>query len=225
MLTNIYSIWKEYLNTKANVYNFYSSISLLIITLLALTNFLTFVESRTGTILSDPILESFNPVNLNWFIFLLIYLSVVISILSLLPDPGNLLFLIQSYILMILFRIAAMYVVPLNPPENTILLNDPFVQYFTANQILTKDLFYSGHTATIFLIYLVSTNRSLKYLFLIFTFLIASSLLIQHVHYTIDILAAPFFSYGSYRLVKKLHYEFLVNESQNKEPINYFGIN
>lgn len=225
MLPNIYSIWKDFFNIKVNVYNFFISISLLILTLFALTSFLTFVESRNGAILIDPILKSFNPINLNWLIFLLIYLSVVIGILSLLPQPENLLLLVQSYILMILIRIMAMFVIPLNPPENTILLNDPFVQYFTTGQILTKDLFFSGHTATIFLIYLVSTNKSLKNLFLIFTILIACALLIQHVHYSIDILAAPFFSYGSYRIVKILHYVFLVKKSQNKEPINNLDIN
>ncbi len=225
MLKNTSSAWKNYLNIKANLYNFYLSISLLILILFTLIHFLNFVESRSGAILQDPILESFNPVNLTWLIFVLIYSAVVIGILSLLSKPEKLLFLVQSYILMILFRIFAMFVLPLNPPEKTILLIDPFVEYFGTGQILTKDLFFSGHTATIFLLYLISANKTLKKLFLVSTILVACSLIIQHVHYVIDIFAAPFFSYGSFRIVKKLYSGFYGKAFQKKERINYLSVN
>ena len=224
MWANIHSIWKNYFKIKTNVYNFYFSISLLMLTLFTFTEFLNFVESRMGTALSDPILDTFNPVNLTWLIFFLIYAALIIGIVSSLSEPEKLLLLVQSYILMILFRIFAMFVMPLNPPDNIIILNDPFVEYFGTGQMLTKDLFFSGHTATIFLFFLVSKNKFLKRLFLIFTISVGFALLVQHVHYSIDIFAAPFFSYGSFRIVNKLYSEFHSKSLQTRGSLNDLNV-
>jgi membrane-associated phospholipid phosphatase len=81
-----------------------------------------------------------------------------------------------------------------------ILLNDPFVQFFGSGDVLTKDLFFSGHTATLFLLFLISEKKYLKIIFLLCTILVGIAVLLQHVHYTIDVLAAPFFAYASYKL-------------------------
>ena len=93
-----------------------------------------------------------------------------------------------------------MYLIPLDPPENIISLNDPFVQYFSSSEILTKDLFFSGHTSTIFMLYLVSTKKILKRIFLFCTVLVALFVLLQHVHYSVDVFAAPFFTFTAYKL-------------------------
>jgi len=95
-----------------------------------------------------------------------------------------------------------MFVTPFNPPADSIILNDPFVQLFGSGEILTKDLFFSGHTATLFLLYLIADKKYLKFTYLIFTIIVGLAVLLQHVHYTIDVIAAPFFSYTSFRLVK-----------------------
>lgn len=112
---------------------------------------------------------------------------------------------LQTYGLMVLFRGIAMYLTPFAAPENILLLNDPFVQFFGEGDILTKDLFFSGHTGTLFLLVLLIDNKTLKAVFLIATFLVASAVLLQHVHYSVDVLAAPFFAYAAYRIIKKMH--------------------
>lgn len=98
-----------------------------------------------------------------------------------------------------------MYLTPFNAPENILVLNDPFVQLFGKGEILTKDLFFSGHTGTSFLLVLLVDNKKLKVVFLIATILVGSAVLLQHVHYTIDVFVAPFVAYSSYRIIKKLH--------------------
>ena len=102
----------------------------------------------------------------------------------------------------------AMYSLPFNPPSHMIPLNDPFVQFFGSGKLLTKDLFFSGHTATLFLLFLVIDKKPFKQMFLIFTIIIGFSVILQHVHYFIDVLAAPFFTYGSYRIVKVVREKF-----------------
>lgn len=193
--------WKEFLKSKTNKIELGITLILLIVVLTALANFLNFVESRQGVLLQDPILNLFNPIDLTWLIFGLIYLSLFAAIIILLKNPEKLIFAIQVYILMVIIRMAAMYLLPLQPPAKMIILNDPFVEFFGTGQTLTKDLFFSGHTATLLILFLVSEKSISKIIFLISTIIVALAVLIQHVHYTIDVFAALFFTYACYKIL------------------------
>lgn len=193
--------WKEFLKVKRNKVEIVITFLLLTLVLLALTNFLNYIESRKGVVLSDPILNLFNPIDLTWLTFALIYVSIVVAIITLAQNPKRLLFAVQLYTLMVVVRIIAMYLLPLEPPAKMIILTDPFVEFFGTGQTLTKDLFFSGHTATLFILYLVSEKKIIKITFLISTILVATAVLLQHVHYTIDVFAAVFFTYTCYRIL------------------------
>lgn len=195
--------WREFLKEKKNKIELVVTFLLLSVVISALTNFLNFVEVRKGVALPDPILNLFKPVDLTWLIFALIYVLLIAGIISLAKNPKRLLFAVQLYTLVVAVRIVAMYLLPLEPPVKMIVLNDPFVEYFGTGQTLTKDLFFSGHTATLFILYLVSENKMMKIVFLISTIAVAISVLLQHVHYSIDVFAAVFFTYACYKLVLK----------------------
>ena len=197
--------WKEFLEVKKNKIDLGITLLWLITILFTLTNFLNFAEKRQGVVLPDPILNLFNPVNLTWIIFALIYISIIVGVATLFKNPKRLIFTIQLYTLMVTVRIIAMYLVPLDPPAKMITLNDPFVQFFGTGQTLTKDLFFSGHTATLFILYLITENKMLKIVFMISTIAIAILLLLQHVHYSIDVFAAIFFTYACYKLLQKIN--------------------
>lgn len=198
--------WIEFLKDKNNRVELIITLLLLAAVLISLTNFLNYVEARQGVVLSDPILNLFSPIDLTWLIFALIYISIVAAIATLLKNPKQLLFAIQLYTLMVAIRIAAMYLLPLDPPSTMIILNDPLVEFFGTGQTLTKDLFFSGHTATLFILFLVSEKKIIKFVFLISTIAVALSVILQHVHYTIDVFAAVFFTYACYNLILKLKY-------------------
>jgi PAP2 superfamily C-terminal len=170
--------------------------------------FLDFVESRPGAVLPDPLLNIFSPVDVTWLTFIIIYLSVVIGLASFARDPRQILFAAQSYGLLIIFRVVAMYLTPFAAPEKILPLNDPFVQLIGSGVVLTKDLFFSGHTATLFIIFLIEKNLKLKVLFLLLTIAVAVCVIIQQVHYSIDVLAAPFFAYGSFSLLRYLKHRY-----------------
>jgi hypothetical protein len=196
--------WKEFLKVKRNKIEIVITFLLLTLVLQALTNFLNYVEARKGFVLSDPILNLFNPIDLTWLTFALIYVSIVVAIVTLFKNPGRLLFAVQLYTLMVIVRIIAMYLLPLEPPSKMIILNDPFVEFFGTGQTLTKDLFFSGHTATLFILFLVSEKKIIKMTFLISTILVAIAVLLQHIHYTIDVFAAVFFTYTCYKILSNL---------------------
>lgn len=195
---------KEAFSNKNFTIEFISTISFLVVLLILLSAFLNFIEMREGVVLHDPLLEFFSTMDLTWLIFGLLYISLITAIIIFSRNPELLMLAFQSYVLMIIFRIAAMYSMPLNPPSGMIPLNDPVVEYFGTGQRLTKDLFFSGHTATLFLLFLLADKKLPKFFFLISTILVGFSVLFQHVHYTIDVFAAPFFAYCSFIIIKKI---------------------
>lgn len=200
--------WREAFAGKKFRIEFFITIILLVLTLTALANFLNYIELRNGAELNDPILSFFEPVDLTWLTFGLIYISIIAAIFFFLKNPELLLLAFQAYIVMVFFRITAMYLLPLNPPEKMIPLSDPFVEFFGTGQLLTKDLFFSGHVATLFLLFLLSDFKSLKIFFLISAMIVGISVLLQHVHYSIDVFAAPLFAFCSFKLTERLSRKF-----------------
>lgn len=154
---------------------------------------------------TDPVLNLFNAVELNYLIFGIIYGAILYGLYRLSSYPEILLSAIQTYVLMVFFRMAVMYVVPLEQPAGVIDLKDPLVFIFGTGQKITKDLFFSGHTATLFILFLNAPLNKLKYLFLVCTIIVGTCVLIQKAHYTIDVLAAPAFAYCSYSIIKKIN--------------------
>jgi membrane-associated phospholipid phosphatase len=67
------------------------------------------------------------------------------------------------------------------------------------------NFFYSGHTAFPFLLALIFwDNKYLRYLFLFLTVFFGAAVLLAHVHYSIDVFAAPFIVYGMYVITARL---------------------
>ncbi len=203
--------WRDAFRRSKFKIEFTVTLVLLGLILIGLANFLNFVETRNGVVLNDPLLNLFEPIEVTWLTFGLIYISLVVAIIAFIKNPELLVTAFQSYIVMTLLRITAMYLLPLNPPQKMIPLGDPFVEYFGTGQLLTKDLFFSGHTATLFLLYLLVNSKSLKIFFLVSTIIVGISVLVQHVHYTIDVFAAPFFAYCSFIFIKNLRRRLLLS--------------
>jgi len=200
--------WKSFLKDKKSLTEFIITMIVLIVVLISFSQFLNFIEQREGVVLSDPILKAYYPVDLTWLTFTLIYLSLFLFIITTINKPDRLLKAFQAYGLMVIFRTIAMYLTPFEAPETSLLLDDPFVQLFGQGEILTKDLFFSGHTGTLFLLFLLAENRPMKYIFLLFTLTVGTAVLLQHVHYSVDVFVAPFIAFGAYRIINNLHNKF-----------------
>lgn len=179
------------------------TIPALVAVLALLARFLEFAEARPGIVLPDPVLALLPPRDLTWLTFTLIYLGLAFGVARLVSEPRALVVALQAYVVMVLFRIAAMAVTPLEAPPGMIALHDPLVRLFGPSKLLTKDLFFSGHTSTLFLLALAVPGRRSKAFFFGCTAAVGISVLAQHVHYTIDVLVAPFFAYASFRLASR----------------------
>ena len=200
--------WKSFFNIKRNRNEFILTVVLLAILMLSFSQFLQFIEQREGVSLPDPLLNVFNPINLTWLTFTLIYLSIILFLFNVRKDPYKIMIALQAYGLMVIFRTIAMYLTPLEAPATLLMLDDPFVQLFGKGEILTKDLFFSGHTGTLFLLFLLTKNKILKVVFILSTLTVGIAVLLQHVHYSIDVFVAPFVAYCSFRIIAILQNKY-----------------
>ncbi len=175
------------------------TIGLLVAIMLSFARFAAWVELRPGVVLSDPLLRRFAPRDVTWPIFGALYGGIVLTVALLFKHPARLLAGCQAYGIMVLIRIAMMWAAPLDPPPDAIPLADPFVSFFGPSQVLTRDLFFSGHTATCTMLALAAPYRWARRLLAGCALTLASCVLWQHVHYTLDVLVAPFASYAAWR--------------------------
>ncbi|MFH0734552.1 MAG: phosphatase PAP2-related protein [bacterium] len=197
--------WKNELENKKFKANVFITIIFLAVVLFSVTKFLSYNELRFGFSFRDPILSSFKPINVTWFTFIIMYGAIPITLISLAKSPRVFILGFQAYTIMLIFRVFCMFMLPLNPPIEIITLTDPFIAFFATGITFKKDLFFSGHTATMFLMFLCLNKGPLKIILFICTLLIGLLVLVQHVHYSIDVFAAPFFAYVSFIIAKKIN--------------------
>ena len=117
------------------------------------------------------------------------------ALVTLLPRPPRLLRALWAYLLLHLLRCATLWLLPLEPPAGLVLLRDPLVDQliYAAPAPITKDLFFSGHTATLLLLALAVPAGWRRRALLAGTVAVGTLVLVQHAHYTYDVLAAPLF--------------------------------
>lgn len=145
-----------------------------------------------------------DPVNLSLPIFVITYLSIFLGLINLIKAPETFFNALNLFIAQNLIRAYCIYLIPLAPPQGIINLYDPILEltFYNGAEIKT-DLFFSGHVSNVFLLALLINNQTLKRLLYIASGLIAIMLLIQRVHYSIDVICAPFVAYLVYKFIGK----------------------
>ncbi len=168
--------------------------------------FFDFIEARNGYQLDDYFLNMLPVYDVSVITFLIIWSMFLFLLYRAIHSPELLLLFLWGFIFLSLSRILSIYFIPLNPPDHLIELRDPITNIFYGKKhhFITKDLFYSGHTSTQFLMCLCFRKRSDKILALCSTIIVGILVLIQHIHYSIDVLAAPFLTYLVYLISKKI---------------------
>jgi len=163
------------------------------------------IEARNGFPLNDPLLRLLPPHDVSTATFNIIWAVSLLSLVRAIQTPSMFLTFVWGWLVLTAFRLLTITLVPLDPPAGLIALQDPISNFFYGHhKFITKDLFFSGHTSTVFLLYLCIPGRKDKIVVLLATFCVAVLLLVQHVHYTLDILAAPFFGWAAYRLARRI---------------------
>lgn len=119
-----------------------------------------------------------------------------------LSHPHRIPFTLKTISLFVIIRSIFISLTHIAPFPTQIPL-DPL--HFTSNFIFGADLFFSGHTGLPFLIALIFwDNKKLRVSFIILSVLLGGVSLMGHLHYSIDIFAAYFITYGIYGIAAQI---------------------
>lgn len=164
--------------------------------------FFQYIEKRKGFIFTDPILNLVPAFDMYLFIFILLWSNAFLILIAAIKNPSIFLTFLIAYIFLCIIRSLTIYLFPLEAPSGIINLTDPLSNYFYGINFITRDLFFSGHVATLFIMFLCHYEKSIKYYTFISCLMMSILVLIQHIHYSIDVLFAFPFAYLCYRGAK-----------------------
>lgn len=156
----------------------------------------------------DLILEQIPTMNLEFLFTWGFYIIVgLICAYPLFKKPELAPFTLKTFGILLLVRSAFIMLTNIGPPEgffyqDQLLLNGAIES--TAVFRFSNDLFFSGHTSTPFLAFLLFRKSRFRWVMLCGSFLMGTTVLLMHVHYSIDVFAAFFIAYGVYAFSDKV---------------------
>jgi len=162
------------------------------------TRFLEYQENRAdslGWVFDDPVFKMLPIKELSFPIFSITYLALIAYLIFYRKREHFLSMLFLTYMFILFFRMITMSILPFREHPDMIFLQDPFLNNLIYPSKIDADLFFSGHTALIVGLFFLTKN----WLFLLLSAVLGLFLMVQRVHYSIDILAAYPFAYLSYR--------------------------
>ncbi len=103
-------------------------------------------------------------------------------------------------------------------PEQAVFDGNGLLTHIYNRLISDSEFFFSGHTGAPFLLALIFwDDKPWRRFFLAAMVFFAASVLLAHVHYSIDVFAAPFITYGVFKIAAKIfRSDYLL---MTKEPI------
>lgn len=175
---------------------------------LYLPHFFSHIETRPGMVLNDWLLANIPAVDCSITIFIFLWSASLLIIIRSIQQPAIFLRAIYLLIVITLVRMGTISLFPLDPPPGLIHLRDPLtsLSYGGSQVFITKDLFFSGHTANLFMICLCLQKKRDRQFALFAAIAVGILLLVQHVHYSIDVLVAIIFTYCLVEVAKRIRF-------------------
>ncbi len=167
----------------------------------------TYASERVSLPVTDFILSNIRVFDVDAIIIYGALLLIAFTIIVVLYQPKRIPFILKSVALFIIIRSIFVTLTHIGPFSPQVII-DP-VRIASALNFLgigTKaDLFFSGHTGMPFLLALIFWNdKVLRSIFLTTCIIFAVSVLLGHLHYSIDVFAAFFITYTIFAISQKL---------------------
>lgn len=157
-----------------------------------------FANAHAGGSVPDLILSNIPVYNVvDFFVYGMFALITFIAALCII-DPKGAPFILNCLSIFVLIRSVFVSLTHLGPfPTHAVSDFGPAI----TNAFFGADFFFSGHTGAPFLMALIFwDNKTLRYIFLIWSVFFAVIVLLGHLHYSIDVLSAFFITYSIYRI-------------------------
>lgn len=166
------------------------AIGILCVLGLVMADYFAFIQDRPGIKLNDPFLVWLPSVDLSIPILFCIYIPLLYLLFQSITDPYVFWKFVTGFVVIHLLRIISLLLFPLETPDGFIPLYDPVQGLFYGGRMISKDLFFSGHTAMVFWIFFSVRHGMVRRMMLLTNITLMAMLLFQHIHYAVDIVVA-----------------------------------
>ena len=159
-----------------------------------------YASIRASSSVADMILDNIPVINTNGIFIYGSVIFVIFAAVLLAFMPKKIPFTVNSVALFVLIRSGFITLTHLGPPASSVLTLGEISEKFTSG----ASLFFSGHTGVPFLFALIFwQNVRLRWIFLACSVIAAVSVLLGHMHYSIDVAAAYFITYSIFHICQK----------------------
>lgn len=166
-----------------------------------------YVIKTKGTAVSDLILDHLRVADIDSLIIMSALLLTFAGVFLFLYKPKYLNFGMRSLSVFIIIRSFLIILTHLgaNPHQITFDTSSPGFGLYNILFNSHNDFFFSGHTGVPFLLALIFwPEKPWRYIFMAASLLFGIFVLLAHIHYSIDVVAAPFMTYSIYILSERL---------------------
>lgn len=162
-------------------------------------------DSQSYISVGDLILDEIPTINMEisftWGMYIILFLLFFYPIVF---RPEIVPFALKTYALLMFIRAGFILLTNVGPPEGFFYDGAEVGGNVIADLFFRNDLFFSGHTAYPFIGFLIFRDSWMKWVFLAGSIFEGFTVLVMHIHYSIDVFAAFFIAYGTYRLSRAI---------------------
>jgi len=181
------------------------TLAVLPLILMVTNQFFNYIQDyKGGVVLNDWVLKELPSKNVSLPISFFMASVTFLVVIRCISHPKMFIMTLISFSLLLIARIISISATRLMAPAGLVELKDPICNLMYGSRCITRDLFFSGHTATLCILYLCSFKKTDRYYILFALMCVPILLLIQHVHYTVDVVCAPFFAFGCFWIARKI---------------------
>jgi len=157
-----------------------------------------YADVRASNYVTDILLDNLPTFDVDGILNYGVIVFSLLVIYLLVTEPKKIPFTLKSLALFIIIRSAFVTLTHLGPvpAETSINPND-----LLSRLIIGRDYFFSGHTGMPFLIALIFwKDKIARYISIAMSLLFGTSVILGHLHYSIDVFAAFFITYSIFRI-------------------------
>ena len=205
-ISKIYLRHKDFWG-KERIFSLLNGGLLILLALLVQSYANNYVDYTVSTSVGDILLDNLPTINVGLFVVQGVLIFTLIVIFLFLVFPKYIVFAVKTLALFIIVRSFFIILTHLGVNPNQLTLSPESIGFNIYNFFYSTktDFFFSGHTGVPFLFALIFWQKKFwRYFFFTVSFVFGASMLFAHMHYSIDVFAAPLITYSIFIMSKHL---------------------